>query len=42
MEEADNNNNATIGVGSTPTLGRGVAKSKDWYTYLDIVRTNGI
>jgi hypothetical protein len=45
MEDADNDNDAAIGAGNnnnaTPTIGRGAAKSKDWYAYLDTVRTNG-
>ncbi|KAJ5868408.1 hypothetical protein N7534_002961 [Penicillium rubens] len=46
MEDADNDNDAAIGAGNnnnnaTPAIGRGATKSKDWYAYLDIVRTNG-
>ena len=43
MEDADNDNDAAIGAGNnntTPTIGRGVTKSKDQYAYLDTVRTN--
>jgi hypothetical protein len=45
MEDADNDNDAAISAGNnnnnaTPTISRGATKSKDWYAYLDTVRTN--